>query len=224
MIDSEFKETKVFKPFDANNHGLFVLARAMFVDESKFTVQSGRCDNLNYAPIGLAWNPETNTHFGATWFSLKNLGNYKELIDAAPDFFVLYFELYKEDGIFGKLGTPAPEMETHNPLLETQTWVAKSLGEWLRLTYEWSKVTEEPWSNTQAIATHSKRFFEIMEMPSELYQEIEGMPDMHVFRYLKGDQNARTRPTEFPNVSNAMKEWFSAKMDQHSHKELEERF
>ena len=224
MVSDSFKQTKVFKPFDVNNHGLFALARAVFVDESKFAAQAGRCDNLNYAPVGFAWNPETKTHFGATWFALPNVGNNKELIDAAPDFFVMYFELYKEDGVFGNLGTPAPEMETHNPPMETQTWLAKSLGEWLRLTYEWSKVTEEPWNNTQAIATHSKRFFEVMEMPSELYQEIENMPDMHVFRYLKGDQNARTRPTEFPNISNAMKEWFSAKMDQYPLKKLEERF
>ena len=221
-------QDKVFKPFSTTNHGLFGIQRAMYlfgiqqgmyVDQGQFKfldpdslndIDKVRCDNLNWVGDGFTYKDGQKKVFGDGWIRLSNVSYWSYVLDVAPEFFVTYMELSSPLGFEESLN-----IETFSPPLDQQTWWSKSLAELLRSAYEWSYVVDDPWNNTEAIAACSRKLFDILDFPEALIQEIESYPDMHVFKYLKGDINARLRPVSFPNVSDEMREFFTEKMQQY---------
>lgn len=209
---------KLFKPFSPDNHGLFGIMQAVYIDHGEMKwidpktlkdMEDVRCDNLNWTGVGFKY-VDGKKIYGDGWVHISNVTNYAQVLDVAPYFFVTYFELRSPAGEKESLA-----LETFSPPIHEQIWWAKSLAEFLRNTYEWSEMVDSPWDNEEGIAVHSRRFFDILNFPPNLIDEIKSYPDMHVFRYLKGEANARLRPTEFPNVSDEMKEFFWSKAQQY---------
>jgi hypothetical protein len=73
---------------------------------------------------------------------------------------------------------------------------ARTLQENLKQIVEWSDSTEEPWNNTETIALRANNFIDKMNFTQDFKQHIrETQADMQLANYLKGDPNARSRPS-----------------------------
>ena len=206
----------LFKPFSNENVGLFNIMRATYIDDGNthhFHDLSGkelevrRCDTLNWSPIGFMFDQVNHPFFGDGWINLREIRTYCQVMDVAPEFFIVYVELFDNE-----LKKTSLELETPEPPVDQQTWSYKTAACLLRGMYEWASVTEAPWANNSLIAQHCKRFFEVIQFPEDLIEEIRNLPDMHVYRYIKGDTDARSRPTSYPELSDQMKEWFWTKV------------
>lgn len=71
-------------------------------------------------------------------------------------------------------------------------FAAYSLGESLKLISEWAHVSQTPFENAEAISIKSSEFISKLGFTDDL---VSNQPDMQIFEYLKGNTEARTRPT-----------------------------
>ena len=70
-----------------------------------------------------------------------------------------------------------------------------TLQEGLKQIAEWAAVTTEPWGNAETIASKAAQFLEQLQFSQNEIQHIHSsQPDMQIFKYISGDENARTRP------------------------------
>jgi hypothetical protein len=67
------------------------------------------------------------------------------------------------------------------------------------------------------MATYSKLALDTLQVPQEFLDEIDSLPDMHLARFLKGDQNHRDILENYPQMSEAMMDWFKEKMELYPH-------
>jgi hypothetical protein len=83
-----------------------------------------------------------------------------------------------------------------------------SFGELLKTMREWSFMLEAPFNlANHPMAIWSRMFFDELNPPKEILNEIDSYPDMHLARFLKGDINHREINADFPEMSVFMKEW-----------------
>jgi hypothetical protein len=68
-----------------------------------------------------------------------------------------------------------------------------TLSEVFKVLYEWSEVIKEPFNNTEEIALKASEFLNTFGFTPDL---IDNQVDMQVANYLKGNENARMRPTD----------------------------
>lgn len=66
-----------------------------------------------------------------------------------------------------------------------------SLGEALKLILEWSQVSQEPFNNTEFVATKAFEFTQRLGIEGTI---VSNQPDMQIFEYLKENPTARVRP------------------------------
>lgn len=66
-----------------------------------------------------------------------------------------------------------------------------SLGEALKLVLEWAQVSQEPFNNTESVASKAFEFTQKLGIEETL---VSSQPDMQIFEYLKGNPTARVRP------------------------------
>ena len=66
-----------------------------------------------------------------------------------------------------------------------------SLGEALKLILEWAQVSQEPFNNTESVATKAFEFTQRLGIEGTI---VSNQPDMQIFEYLKGNSTARVRP------------------------------
>jgi hypothetical protein len=78
---------------------------------------------------------------------------------------------------------------------------AETLSEMIKLIFEWAKVSEEPFNNTEQISAKAKQFIEGFGISESI---IAGQPDMQVMKYLQGDMSARTRTHGTYQISDAI--------------------
>ena len=70
---------------------------------------------------------------------------------------------------------------------------APTLPETLKLVHEWAAVGDSPFENQELIAQDAKDFVRLTGLTSELLAQY---PDMQIFKFLQGDENARVRPAD----------------------------
>lgn len=68
---------------------------------------------------------------------------------------------------------------------------ACTLSECIKLIYEWSQVSHEPFNNIEDIAVDAKKFCEILGITEDL---VSPYPDMQIAKFLSGNPKARNRP------------------------------
>lgn len=73
-----------------------------------------------------------------------------------------------------------------------------SLGEALKLILEWSQVSQEPFNNTEFVATKAFEFTQRLGIERTI---VSNQPDMQIFEYLKGNPTARVRPENVQPLS-----------------------
>lgn len=84
-----------------------------------------------------------------------------------------------------------------------------SLSEALKLIIEWSQTSQEPFNNTEPIALKALQFVQELGIPEIL---VRNQPDMQVAEYLKGNTDARKRPTDVVPANEYLLNFVKTKM------------
>jgi hypothetical protein len=87
-----------------------------------------------------------------------------------------------------------------------------TLQESLRLIYEWSVLAEEPFNNTDDVATVAKGFLDALSFTNEEREVLESLPPMQVSNYLTGSETARVRPSNVPALDDSVKNMILKRM------------
>lgn len=205
---------KLLKVPSVDNVGIFILQKSELVIKG-VTVSVDRCDVLTYSAVSLYnESPELQSEtliFGKKIpyseneiFGVNNLKCYSIFLEIPGKLCLTYTELQEPDEN-GKM--------INSSRLERGPWsgtlrASCSMGELLKTMREWSFMLEPPFSLTEhPMAIWSKMFFDELNPPDEILNEIDSYPDMHLARYLKGDENHRELNSDFPEMSEAMKNW-----------------
>ena len=117
--------------------------------------------------------------------------------------YVKYFEGHNDSN---------EEFETSESDLPT---AARSLFPALKVLIEWAEMTKEPWNSNEPVALAAEEFLSKIGMPEEIRRDIEeSQTDMHVYRYLAGDQDARRQPPveEISEMTSLTSKWLKSKM------------
>jgi len=117
--------------------------------------------------------------------------------------YVKYFEGHNDSN---------EEFETSESDLPT---AARSLFPALKVLVEWAEMTKEPWNSNEPVALAAEEFLSKIGMPEEIRRDIEeNQTDMHVYRYLAGDQDARRQPPveEISEMTSLTNKWLKSKM------------
>jgi hypothetical protein len=223
-----FPENKVFRPPNALNQGKFCLMKSMFIIDGYNVPRSGRCDNMTYSVESTTFGTEfedEDLHVGKyspyldMTLSPHHVGGMEVLLDASPLFciIVIRFSTPRLDG--GTIFSP----EIQEGEYPASTRGASSLVELFKNLREWSLMVEEPFNSEHPHAVYSKLFFDTLSTPQSILDEIDSMPDMHLARFLKGDENHTDKVDGFPQMSEEMISWFKTKLEQFPRKTTSER-
>ena len=209
---------KLYKEAKPGNHGFFVLMKSQVVVEgSNGYPRMGRCDNLSYAPVNVAvgtdYEDEATTAirkspYAKVGFTLNNIGVYEKIIDASPDFFICYIEMVEKTALGA---VPALHLEKGES--PSSMWIGKTIPQLLRNIKEWADMADEPFNSNHPMSLYSKKFLEITNPPENVIAEIDSYPDMHLFRFLKGEDNYKDETFPYPSLSSEAMAWFSGLME-----------
>ncbi len=147
-------------------------------------------------------------------FKLENIKRFVNVIDASPHFFITYLEIQE---ILPDGPVLARYMEDDNA--PSATWHGHSMPELLKNLREWQAVSVAPFNVTHPMALISAKFFEVLNPPQEILDEIDAMPDMHLARFLRGDANHREHIADFPNMSQTMMDWIVSLTEQYPYRD-----
>jgi hypothetical protein len=82
-------------------------------------------------------------------------------------------------------------------------------------------MVDAPFNSDHPMATYSKLVLDSLNVPQEILNEIDSMPDMHLAKFLKGQSNYKQIP-EHINISQSFKDWILQICEQYPHKQFEE--
>jgi hypothetical protein len=215
MVGSIEREILLRTP-SVENAGIFSLLKSELV-VSGVTVSegTGRCDVLSYGPINIYNNsPELQGNSLAfakkipysddEFFTVMNLKRLAIFLEVPGKFCLTYMELQQPDQEGNMVASPYLERGPWSRSLE----LGASFGELLKIMREWSLMLSPPFDLSEhPMAIFSKMFFDELNPPEEILAEIDSYPDMHLSRYLMGDENHRELNSGFPEMSDAMKDW-----------------
>lgn len=169
--------------------------------------------------IGTEWSDNEiifgtgNSSWGSEDPGVKNFHNFSHFIEV-PGKFCLSFASVMAKDANGELkidNKNSPE-NANNP---AAIWYAKSLIELFKIMREWAILVDSPFNSQHPMATYSKMVFDTLKPTKAILTEIDSLPDMHLARFLKGDENHRQRIEDFPQMSESMMTWFKKKMEQY---------
>jgi hypothetical protein len=196
-----------------NNWGVFVLSPAVLVSGTD------RCDNGNYGP-GVMTTNASDYKNETLITSVREINRFEIVADLSPHCFISFIQIkYVSASVDSTIPLPWNQLPEH----PSKYWMGNSLAEFLRLIWEWWQVSLEPFGSTDNPALVAKAFFENVEIPESVMAEISNLPDMYIARYLKGDPNARSLSTEYPQLSQSTLEWFKQLTLDNPYKTLDER-
>jgi hypothetical protein len=184
------------------NSGFFCLMKSSLIVEGVNRPESGRCDNLSYGLTG--WTSEQENKGNGLSFGEK-IPYTDEVF--GPQHLKRVLTFSEVPSVFG-----FAFFEFKNPELERGPWRAtltqgRTMGELLRIMYEWSLLAEEPFNSEHVYAVSCKKVLALLNPPENIINEIKSYPDMHLVRFLRGEESHRELVEDFPEMSIAMKEW-----------------
>jgi hypothetical protein len=100
-------------------------------------------------------------------------------------------------------------------------WIARSIYQLFKNMREWSFMLEEPFNSDHPMAEYSKIVFDSLEIPENILEEIDSMPDMHLAKFLKGEENYKIIP-DHPAISQDFKDWVWEMVNKYPYKSFEE--
>jgi hypothetical protein len=186
--------------------GSFVFTGSRIVQKSDIVITNKRCDIDDYGPIywdntgNISTNPQ-NSSFSQT-MSIADIADFSIIASVPNAGHILYLRFKPVNGRI-------MADEVNNEAVVPAS--SRTLFEIIKLIDEWSTVSEEPWNNTQAISTKAKEFINKLNIPQEIMNSVRSLQtDMQVYRYLAGDENARSRPPleEIALMPDVVYSWF----------------
>lgn len=200
--DSAIQKDILLRAPSDTNEGFFHLLKSVLIVEGVNVVKTGRCDNLTY---GLkSWR-----EFGDTESSGLMFGNNIPYTDEVFGInHVKHIHTFSEvPGIFGFCFTVL-----NNAELEKGSWSGtllqgRTMGELLKIMYEWSLLVDEPFNLTHPFSVLCKNALDALKPTKTIMDEIKSYPDMHLVRFLQGDESHRDLVEYFPEMSTEMKNW-----------------
>lgn len=197
-----------------DNQGLFALTKTTLVSSFGLEDSLVRCDSGNYGPQGLTWQEDSGAPFGVDWVpSVSHLQTFEIVLDYAPHFYIIYIEVPEMKAISSAITFTYFDSKYETTKDTARLWCARTIQELLKNMTEWSSVYEEPFNNREIMAEYSKYSLELLDIPENIVNEISQLPDMHLYRYLKGDPFAQERPSNIPNMSEQFISWLKSKID-----------
>lgn len=190
--------------------GAFMLTKCMFIEEGKNSSQGGRCENLSYgsaSPVmgtpyeNETWETAHKSEFDDFELKVTSIEKWEKVMSVVPYFFIDYIQI-KQEGKDGSSGPPDLQT-TGTPM---SMWFGRSIYQLFKTIREWSFMVDEPFNSDHPMATYSKLVIDTLEIPQSILDEIDGMPDMHLSMFLKGEKDYRLIPAH-PSISQYFKQW-----------------
>jgi hypothetical protein len=139
-------------------------------------------------------------------FALSDLEEYCSLLSVDGVGHLIYVKYFKGHNDSNE------EFETNESDLPT---AARSLFPALKVLVEWAEMTKEPWNSNEPVALAASEFLTKIGMPEEIRRDIEdNNTDMHVYRYISGDNDARRQPPveQISEMTAMTRRWVKSKM------------
>lgn len=217
----------IFKAPSVTNQGKFFLMKSMFIIDGHNVPRSGRCDNLTYSvelpTFGTKYEDEgfyagIHSPYLNMTLSTRHVARHDIFLDTSPLFCFLFIR-WSTPGNDGR-HYHAPEIQEGE--YPGALWGALSMAEFFKNIREWSFMVEEPFNSDHPMAIYSKMVIDTLDIPKYVLDEIDSMPDMHLARFLKGDENHRDYVDGFPQMSEEMISWFKTKLEEFPRKSTAE--
>jgi len=202
MLDTE----TLLRNSDPSLKGVFILLKSSFLQEGVNTGKNpiaNRCDNLSYTGILVTEGTEYANH-AHSWYDktvvsdavleVPQVAKFAFPIVLHPHFLIGYLEM---NTWFDIQSDPTP----------STMWGAKSIFQLFKNMREWSFLADEPFNSDHPMATYSKLAFETLNVPQSILDEIDSLPDMHLAKFLKGQDDYKLFPHPYPEVSQEFKDW-----------------
>jgi hypothetical protein len=129
-----------------------------------------------------------------TVLEILKVVKFEHPIAVTPHFYITYIEL---NTWFDSEADPTP----------STMWSARSIFQLFKNMREWSFMMEEPFNSDHPMAIYSKLFFEKVNVPQSILEEIDSLPDMHLVKFLKGEDDYKLIPHPYPEASQEFKDW-----------------
>jgi hypothetical protein len=216
MIDLE----TLLKQSDPQEKGVFFIEKCFFLTDEKTlnSEDSVRCDTLSYSGIlvshGTPYENHSITPYSKSLVSegtmeVKQVVKYEHVIDMSPHFYISYLE-YRQWMPIEPDPTPS------------SMWIGKSIFQFFKTMREWSFLASEPFNSDHPMATYSKFALDTFNPPQSILEELDSLPDMHLAKFFKGQEDYKMIPHPYPEVSEEFKSWIIELANTYKQKSFEE--
>jgi hypothetical protein len=134
---------------------------------------------------------------------------WEHIISVVPHFFIDYAQ-FKQVSKDSNL-SPGDLQTNFTP---SAMWVGRSIYQLFKTMREWSFMLEEPFNSDHPMAIYSKMAIDTLDIPQVIMAEIDAMPDMHLAKFLKGQEDYKVIP-EHPAISQEFKQWIVAMVEKY---------
>lgn len=202
--------------------GVFILQKIKFLNVQD--VEIARCDNLTYSGVNVADGTEyANQAFvidapsavSGTTFESRQVARHERVIDVSPQFIIIYLEF-----------KPLKKTLTHTDIQKESTpaaqWWGRSFFHLLKNMREWSIINSEGIDPNHPMGIYSSIALTEFNPSQEILSEIDGWPDMHLAKFLKGNQDYKLIPEDFPEPTEEMKQWVLSLAEKYQEKTFAE--
>ena len=204
--------------------GVFILHKSKFMSAEFGTDQSELCNNFSYTGVQVTEGTDyenqevfVNRELGNqdTKYEIRTITKYAKVIDASPDFIIIYIE-FKTNA--NNLSMKDIQKEQTPSLM----WYGRSFFHLLKNMREWQYVNQNDIDANHPMGIYSHVALTKLNPSAELLSEIDGWPDMHLAKFFKGSELYKEIPTDFPEPSEAMKNWVVSISEQYKEKTFDE--
>ena len=216
MIDLE----TLLKQSDPAKKGIFFIEKCVFlVDNNNLNINDAqRCDALSYTGVlvseGTPYQNHSITPVAKSLVSdgimeVKQVARYEHVMDVSPHFYISYLE-YRQWMPIEPDPTPS------------SMWIGKSIFQFFKTMREWSFLAGEPFNSDHPMATYSKFALDTFNPPQSILEELDSLPDMHLAKFFKGQEDYKMIPHPYPEVSEEFKSWIIELANTYKQKSFEE--
>ena len=216
MLESEI----LLKQSDPKKTGIFFIEKCVFLSDDR-NLNFGdvvRCDNVSYTGVlvseGTPYQnhsitPQAQSLVSNGVLEVKQVTRYEHVMDVSPHFYISYLE-YKTWTDIESDPTPS------------SMWVSKSIFQLFKTMREWSFLEAEPFNSDHPMAEYSKLALDTFNPPQPILDELDAMPDMHLAKFFKGEEDYKMIPHPYPEASEEFEAWITELANTYKQKSFEE--
>jgi hypothetical protein len=190
MLDSN----TLLKGYTQETPGIFILQKTKFLNAHGINV----VHDTEYANESFVI--DTKSGLNGTKVESRQVVKYEKVIDASPDFIIIYVE-------FRSSNKSVKHIDIQKPSTPSVMWYGRSFFHLLKNMREWQYIHINNIDKNHPMGIYSNIAIEKLNPSQQLIEEIDGWPDMHLAKFFKGDEDYRLIPENFPEPSEKMKQW-----------------